>query len=270
MNMIRSKKAGMSDTMTGLIGMVLLVFAGFWFINTFILDKGGKATDELTTCEVFSLGGKGICKAERGANCYPIGGCPKDAKYCCIIMDDGSTGISLPENYGGSTSYDFGVGWIGVGTPYDVTKTPKRALPGSPQAPGTTGKCYWADTVNYISLVCQAGIAVKFPIEINVPQRGRGAVYVAAVPRAVINDDPTTIYNSSGTKALLTSGEIKLTAIVEIQSNKAVTGSTVKIYPYAYCNTNECKRTDDKNRGILRRNPDDNTHITVTFVQTVP
>jgi hypothetical protein len=255
MNKMNKKGSFLQDNMGSIILVVIVVLAATIIYIQFYYNSNNEY-QELRSCNVIGLG-NGVCRNMEDTNCYKIGGCPKEQAYCCISLEAKEKSI-LPATYGGNANYDFTIGYIGPNTPVDADKK------NTPPAGCTFDNSYQT------SMVCKAGNVVNMPVKTQVINKGRAIITVKATPYYVINDDPNKIYNATGMTTLRlnsygsegNTGEANAT--VSIRGVDAIDGTYIKIYPYAICDTRDCKREDS--RGVLRNNPDPEVYMTIKFV----
>jgi hypothetical protein len=203
-------------------------------------------------------GSRGECKISCDINTeveFENVGCKGKENKCCVLNDENIRDVMLPGGFGGNSAYSFDVLSIAADMSGISACTPEA------NADGTTDDKTWK---------CKPNIAYKIPINIEIQNTGTGDLDVVAVPVVVVSGNADTVKpigTFTGDKLSVPggqSGTLKVT--VSINSGDSKTGNYLNIYPYAKCDTRQCKRTDEKLQGIVSRNID--TSIMIKFVPT--
>jgi hypothetical protein len=244
--------------LTDNIGSFLLALAvaliGLYLIWAYILHGGGDSIGAAQKCGAIT-GSRGECKLSCDVNLemeFENMGCEKRER-CCVLIDADIRDVILPSGYGGNTEYDFDIESISVN------------LPECQEESGSQNGNSW---------ICAPRRSYKIPVQIEVINTGNNNIKASAVPVVVVsgNSDlvkPVGTYTGKE-EDIGSGGAGTLFVEVGITSNDAKDGNYITIYPYAKCETRQCKRTDERSRGILEKMPDGSDEFIIIKFVSIP
>jgi hypothetical protein len=253
----RNRKGVLGSQLLDIAVSALVLLVCIYFIWSYLLHGASTNLEQLQSCGNVATG-KGICKE----SCNPddelgiVGvGCSGVKKTCCISTSTQFQDTILPSPYGGDDkTTNFAVTDIGLGT-YDLTQI---------------GNCKFDDPTYHTSLRCVQGTRVTLDVKIGLTGIGPHSLEAYASPVTTINDNQDSIkqvYDGTEKKTVTQNARTEVHAVIVISESNAASNSYWKIYPYAVCDTPECKSTDTvQGKGIMKNIQNGKTFLTIKFV----
>jgi hypothetical protein len=252
---MKKKGSFMQDNMGAIIMTAVAIGIGIWFVFAYLLHGPGDTVAVFQKCGALTTN-RGTCKAQCDSTTedgLADVGCKKPNNICCIPRYQNINDVVLPAQYGGGTGgdLDFGIDYIGLTT---IPSTCK------------------ADPTDY-NIKCLAGQEIVLPVKIGVLNAGKTPITVHTAPVRVIDDDASSVKQDPayiGADKSMAAGpsSIEITTNIVISKDDAKLDYYWKIYPYAECLTDACKKSDDPlHRGAMRGSS--NKFMQVKFVSSL-